>query len=47
MLADLAIRPRCATTVVVLASANDFLLDAVGGLAAAGLGMLATGRLGQ
>ena len=36
-----------ATTLVVLASANHFLLDAVGGLAAAGLGMLATGRLRQ
>src|SRR5262249_59156285 len=30
-----------ATTLVVLASANHFLLDAVGGLAAVGLGMLA------
>jgi PAP2 superfamily len=32
-----------ATTLVVLASANHFLLDAVGGLAVAGLGMLAAG----
>jgi len=30
-----------ATTLVVLASANHFLLDAIGGLAAVGLGMLA------
>jgi PAP2 superfamily len=33
-----------ATTLVVLASANHFLLDAVGGIAVAGLGMLATSR---
>jgi PAP2 superfamily len=33
-----------ATTLVVLASANHFLLDAAGGLALAGLGMLAVGR---
>jgi hypothetical protein len=33
-----------ATTLVVLASANHFLLDAAGGLAVAGLGVLATGR---
>src|SRR5262249_31726209 len=33
-----------ATTLVVLASANHFLLDAVGGIAAAGLGMLAASR---
>jgi len=36
-----------ATTLVVLASANHFLLDAVGGLAAAGLGMLAASRPSQ
>ena len=36
-----------ATTLVVLASANHFLLDAVGGLAVTGLGMLATGRPGR
>ncbi len=33
-----------ATTLVVLASANHFLLDAAGGLAVAGLGMLATSQ---
>jgi len=33
-----------ATTLVVLASANHFLLDAVGGIAVVGLGMLAAGR---
>jgi hypothetical protein len=33
-----------ATTFVVLASANHFLLDAAGGLAITGLGMLATSR---
>jgi hypothetical protein len=33
-----------ATTFVVLASANHFLLDAAGGLAVAGLGILATSR---
>jgi hypothetical protein len=33
-----------ATTLVVLASANHFLLDAAGGLAVAGLGVLATSR---
>jgi hypothetical protein len=33
-----------ATTLVVLASANHFLLDAVGGIAVAGLGMLAAIR---
>jgi hypothetical protein len=33
-----------ATTLVVLASANHFVLDAAGGLALAGLGMLAAGR---
>ncbi|HEY7432864.1 MAG TPA: phosphatase PAP2 family protein, partial [Streptosporangiaceae bacterium] len=33
-----------ATTLVVLASANHFLLDAVGGIAVTGLGMLAAGR---
>jgi PAP2 superfamily len=33
-----------ATTLVVLASANHFLLDVAGGLAVAGLGMLATSR---
>jgi hypothetical protein len=32
-----------ATTLVVLASANHFLLDAVGGIAVTGLGMLAAG----
>lgn len=36
-----------ATTLVVLASANHFLLDAVGGLAVTGLGMLATSRPGR
>jgi hypothetical protein len=36
-----------ATTLVVLASANHFLLDAAGGLTTAGLGMLATSRPGQ
>jgi hypothetical protein len=36
-----------ATTFVVLASANHFLLDAAGGLAVAGLGMLATSRPGR
>src|SRR5262249_60383226 len=36
-----------ATTLVVLASANHFLLDAVGGIAAAGLGMLAASRPSQ
>jgi hypothetical protein len=36
-----------ATTLVVLASANHFLLDAAGGLALAGLGMLVTGRPSQ
>jgi PAP2 superfamily len=36
-----------ATIVVVLASANHFLLDAAGGLAIAGLGVLATSRPGQ
>jgi hypothetical protein len=36
-----------ATTLVVLASANHFLLDAAGGLALAGLGMLITGRPSQ
>jgi PAP2 superfamily len=35
-----------ATTLVVLASANHFLLDAAGGLAVAGLGVLATSRPG-
>ena len=33
-----------ATALVVLAPANHFLLDAAGGLAVAGLGMLATSR---
>ncbi len=33
-----------ATTLVVLASANHFVLDAAGGLVLAGLGMLAAGR---
>jgi hypothetical protein len=33
-----------ATSLVVLASANHFLLDAVGGLAVTGLGVLATSR---
>src|SRR6266700_7281997 len=33
-----------ATTLVVLASANHFVLDAAGGLAVAGLGMLATSQ---
>ena len=33
-----------ATTLVVLASANHFVLDAVGGIVLAGLGMLATSR---
>jgi hypothetical protein len=32
---------------VVLAPANHFLLDAAGGLAVAGLGMLATSRPSQ
>ena len=36
-----------ATTLVVLASANHFLLDVAGGLAVAGLGMLATSRPSQ
>jgi PAP2 superfamily protein len=36
-----------ATTLVVLASANHFLLDAAGGVAVTGLGMLAAGRAGQ
>ena len=36
-----------ATTLVVLASANHFVLDAVGGLAVTGLGMLATSEPGQ
>ena len=36
-----------ATTLVVLASANHFLLDAAGGLAVTGLGMLATSEPGQ
>ena len=36
-----------ATALVVLASANHFLLDAAGGLAVAGLGMLATNRPSQ
>jgi hypothetical protein len=36
-----------ATTLVVLASANHFLLDAAGGLAVTGLGMLITGRPSQ
>ena len=36
-----------ATALVVLTSANHLLLDAVGGLAAAGLGMLATSRPSQ
>ena len=36
-----------ATTLVVLASANHFLLDAAGGVAVTGLGMLAAGRTGQ
>ncbi len=36
-----------ATTLVVLASANHFLLDAAGGLATAGLGMLAASRPSQ
>jgi PAP2 superfamily len=36
-----------ATTLVVLASANHFLLDAAGGLAITGLGILATGRPSQ
>jgi hypothetical protein len=35
------------TTLVVLASANHFLLDAAGGVAVTGLGMLAAGRPGQ
>src|SRR6266516_4125114 len=34
----------CATTFVVLASANHFLLDIAGGVAIAGFGMLAAGR---
>src|SRR5262249_6540982 len=33
-----------ATTLVVLASANHFLLDAVGGLAVAGVGVLAASQ---
>ena len=36
-----------ATTLVVLASANHFLLDAAGGLAITGLGILATSRPSQ
>ena len=36
-----------ATALMVLASANHLLLDAVGGLAAAGLGVLATSRSSQ
>jgi hypothetical protein len=36
-----------ATTLVVLASANHFVLDAAGGLAVAGLGMLAAGWPGR
>ena len=36
-----------ATTLVVLASANHFLLDAAGGLAVTGLGMLAASRPGR
>ena len=36
-----------ATTLVVLVSANHFLLDVTGGLAVAGLGMLATSRPSQ
>jgi hypothetical protein len=36
-----------ATTLVVLASANHFLLDASGGLAVTGLGMLAASRPGR
>ena len=36
-----------ATALVVLASANHFLLDAAGGLAVAGLGMLAASRPSQ
>jgi PAP2 superfamily len=36
-----------ATTLVVLASANHFLLDAAGGLAVTGLGMLAASRPGS
>ena len=36
-----------ATTLVVLASANHFLLDAAGGLAVTGLGMLATSQPSQ
>ena len=36
-----------ATTLVVLASANHFLLDVAGGFAVAGLGMLATSRPSQ
>ncbi len=35
------------TTLVVLASANHFVLDAAGGLAVTGLGMLATSEPGQ
>jgi len=36
-----------AAVLVVLAPANHFLLDAAGGLAVAGLGMLATSRPSQ